>query len=106
MLEQERIHIGTLIRKKMKERGMSVSDFACSLHYERTNIYKIFKRNSIDIELLIRISEILKYDFLREVYLKENDLASSPSESFVLIKIDKENMEVLRQLLHLLQRRD
>lgn len=106
MLGQERIHIGILIKNKMKERGMSVSDLARSLHYERTNIYKIFKRSSIDIELLIRISKILEYDFLQEVYLKNESSNLAFSESLVLIKIDKENAEVLHQLLHLLQKRD
>lgn len=68
MKEQKEIHIGSLIKEKMEERGLSVSDFAHALHYERTNIYKIFKRSSIDVDLLLRISEVLAYDFLREVY--------------------------------------
>ena len=56
MKEQKEIHIGSLIKEKMEERGLSVSDFAHALHYERTNIYKIFKRSSIDVDLLLRIS--------------------------------------------------
>lgn len=48
MKEQKEIHIGSLIKEKMEERGLSVSDFAHALHYERTNIYKIFKRSSIE----------------------------------------------------------
>ena len=71
MKEQKEIHIGSLIKEKMEERGLSVSDFAHALHYERTNIYKIFKRSSIDVDLLLRISEVLAYDFLREVYLAD-----------------------------------
>lgn len=39
MKEQKEIHIGSLIKEKMEERGLSVSDFAHALHYERTNIY-------------------------------------------------------------------
>ena len=38
MKEQKEIHIGSLIKEKMEERGLSVSDFAHALHYERTNI--------------------------------------------------------------------
>ena len=37
MKEQKEIHIGSLIKEKMEERGLSVSDFAHALHYERTN---------------------------------------------------------------------
>ena len=38
MKEQKEIHIGSLIKEKMEERGLSVSDFAHALHYERTNL--------------------------------------------------------------------
>ena len=34
MKEQKEIHIGSLIKEKMEERGLSVSDFAHALHYE------------------------------------------------------------------------
>ena len=47
MKEQKEIHIGSLIKEKMEERGLSVSDFAHALHYERTNIYKVSSINSI-----------------------------------------------------------
>ena len=86
MKEQKEIHIGSLIKEKMEERGLSVSDFAHALHYERTNIYKIFKRSSIDVDLLLRISEVLAYDFLREVYS-------------ITIEADKEDIEEIRKWL-------
>ena len=38
MKEQKEIHIGSLIKEKMEERGLSVSDFAHALHYECTII--------------------------------------------------------------------
>ena len=34
---------------------------------ERTNAYKILKRNTIDIDLLQRISQILEYDFFKDL---------------------------------------
>lgn len=100
MKEQKEIHIGSLIKEKMEERGLSVSDFAHALHYERTNIYKIFKRGSIDVDLLLRISEVLAYDFLREVYL-----ADEPRRYSITIEADKEDIEEIRKWL-LEKRRD
>lgn len=94
MKEQKEIHIGSLIKEKMEERGLSVSDFAHALHYERTNIYKIFKRSSIDVDLLLRISEVLAYDFLREVYL-----ADEPRRYSITIEADKEDIEEIRKWL-------
>ena len=79
---------------KREERGLSVSDFAHALHYERTNIYKIFKRSSIDVDLLLRISEVLAYDFLREVYL-----ADEPRRYSITIEADKEDIEEIRKWL-------
>ena len=92
MKEQKEIHIGSLIKEKMEERGLSVSDFAHAL--QRTNIYKIFKRSSIDVDLLLRISEVLAYDFLREVYL-----ADEPRRYSITIEADKEDIEEIRKWL-------
>ena len=63
------IHIGELIDARIKECGMSYAEFARQLCVERTTVYNIVRSKSIDIERLIRISNILGYDFLRNVYL-------------------------------------
>lgn len=67
------LHIGQLIKTVFERSGMTVSDFARLLNCERTNIYTIFKRRTIDVELLINISKILKYNFFEDI-LKETDL--------------------------------
>ena len=67
------LHIGRLIKTVFERSGMSVSEFARRLNCERTNIYTIFKRRTIDVELLINISKILNYNFFEDI-LKETDL--------------------------------
>lgn len=62
------IYIGALIRKKVDESGMAYAEFAHRINTSRTNIYRIFESKSIDIERLIRISAVLDYDFIHEVY--------------------------------------
>lgn len=59
------IHIGSIIKKVFDEQGISASWFAKQLYCDRTNIYSIFKRESIDTMLLSKISEILKHDFFK-----------------------------------------
>lgn len=59
------IHIGKIIKEKFDEQGLSVSWFAKELCCDRTNIYSIFKRESIDTSLLVKISTILKHDFFK-----------------------------------------
>lgn len=65
-LEHTMIHIGSIIKKRFDEQGLSASWFAKQLCCDRTNIYSIFKRESIDTTLLIKISTILKHDFFKD----------------------------------------
>lgn len=64
----QNIHIGTLIRERIMLNGMSYAEFARRLCVERTTVYSIVRSKSIDIDRLIRIGEILDYDFIRNVY--------------------------------------
>lgn len=59
------IHIGSVIKDKFDELGLTVSWFAKELCCDRTNVYSIFKRESIDTSLLVKISLILNHDFFK-----------------------------------------
>lgn len=59
----QRIHIGSLIKEELERQERSVSWFARKLSCDRSNVYKIFKRSTIDTELLLRISQILNHNF-------------------------------------------
>lgn len=65
------VHVGELIKKRVSELGLSVSEFARRLHCNRQNVYDIFARRSVDIELLQRISKILQHDFIAELYTQQ-----------------------------------
>ena len=67
------IHVGSIIKKKFDELGLSVSWFAKELCCDRTNVYSIFKRESIDTSLLVKISTILNHDFFR-YYSRDLDI--------------------------------
>jgi plasmid maintenance system antidote protein VapI len=62
---QEAIHIGKLIEEVFTERGLSGAAFARAINKTRQNIYPIFKSQSIDSELLCKISEVLNHDFFQ-----------------------------------------
>ncbi|MDY2917625.1 MAG: helix-turn-helix domain-containing protein [Muribaculaceae bacterium] len=66
------IHIGRIIDARIKAAGMTYARFARLLCIERTTVYNIIRSKSIDTERLIRIGQILGYDFLRNVYLAED----------------------------------
>lgn len=75
-----KIHIGEKIKEIFEARGMKISEFANRINTVRQNVYKIFKKNDINTELLLKISRVLEYDFFRH-YISEN-LAFNPSDNF------------------------
>ena len=46
------VHIGSIIKQKVKEKNLSVNTFAKMLHCCESNVYSIFTRKNIDFELL------------------------------------------------------
>ena len=61
------IHIGQLIKAVFDGSGMSIAEFARRINCERTNVYKIFARKSIDVGLLVIISDTLQHNFLDDI---------------------------------------
>ena len=59
--------IGKVIKNKVEEQGRSIQWLADKLSCHRSNIYNIFNRENIDVSLLIRISSILQYNFLKDI---------------------------------------
>ena len=57
------IHIGSLIEQELRRHDRSVTWLAGGLHCDRTNVYKVFKKKSIDTQLLENISVILRHNF-------------------------------------------
>lgn len=48
-------------------KSCTINWFAAQLHCDRRNIYRIFAKDNIDIQLLGRISEILSHDFFADL---------------------------------------
>ena len=61
------LHIGKRIKEVVKERGMTVVDFARALPCTRENVYRIYQKNNLDIRQLKRIGKVLNYDFFKEI---------------------------------------
>ncbi len=81
------IFIGKIIEQKVKESHLSVSQFASLISRSRTTIYDIFNRKSIDIDLLLTISEVLDYDFLTEIYVPQRK-DPAPKKCYLAIEVD------------------
>ncbi len=57
------LHIGEKIKEKLKEQGRTVVWFSQQINRNRTDVYSIFSRQSIDTELLLIISKVLNFNF-------------------------------------------
>lgn len=60
-------HLGEAIKEELDRQERSVAWFARKLSCDRSNVYRIFQKESIDTGLLIRISVILQYNFFSEL---------------------------------------
>ena len=60
-------HAGQLIEHTLHSQGRTVTWFAKQLCCTRPNIYKIFRKSNIDMQLLWRISDILNHNFFKDL---------------------------------------
>lgn len=59
--------IGSIIKEELERQERSVSWFARKLSCDRSNVFRLFQKHSIDTSLLSRISVILNRDFFSEL---------------------------------------
>ncbi|HTF17192.1 MAG TPA: helix-turn-helix transcriptional regulator [Chryseolinea sp.] len=57
--------IGEVIKKILVSRKMKLKDFAEDLGMARQNVYRIFEKDSIETDLLIKVSSVLNYNFFQ-----------------------------------------
>ena len=67
--------IGILIKEELEKQERSITWFARKLSCARSNIYRLFQKESIDTNLLVRISILLGKDFFSDLsdYVKEKE---------------------------------
>lgn len=92
--------IGLLIKERVESLNMEVTAFAKAINKERSNVYDIFKRDSIDTKLLKKIGQVLEYDFFQ--HLIEHDTIERiraqeiTNKSKVLLEIEISQDEIKR----------
>lgn len=99
MATQPNLHIGQMIKAVFDESGMTVSEFARRIHLERTTVYSIFERPTVDVIQLARISLVLKHNFLSDIE-REFNLQQEPIS--ITLCIESLTPEVASQLASLM----
>lgn len=103
MANVDEVHIGELVKAVFKKSGMTVKELATQLNCERTNIYTIFRRRTIDVELLAKLSKALHYNFLDEA-MKLYGLTATFSPTLNLnLLFEKLTMEHIHHLMQVLE---
>ena len=95
----QNLHIGQLIKAVFDESGMTVSEFARQIHLERSTVYSIFERQSIDAIQLAKISLVLKHNFLSDI---EQHYGLTSQASSLTLHFDNLTPEIAFQLADLL----
>lgn len=55
--------LGELIKEELVQQKRPITWFANKLCMDRSNVYRLFLKNSLDTDLLMRISKILHKNF-------------------------------------------
>lgn len=59
-------HIGEAVRRRAEKLNLGPTALGRMINTSKQNVYGIFRRQSVDTELLYRLSRALKYDFFQE----------------------------------------
>lgn len=59
------MHIGELVRARAKELKIGSTELAKRINTSKQNVYGIYKRDSIDTQLLDKLCKALDYDFFK-----------------------------------------
>ena len=65
------IHIGQLIKEKVTEKRLSQEALGKMINTTKQNVGNIYKRRSIDTQLLLKLCNVLEFDFFEAFYTEE-----------------------------------
>lgn len=74
------LHIGEKIKARAKELRIGPTELASMINTSKQNVYGIYKRKTVDSELLRKISLALKFDFFASYYDKQWQKSFQESE--------------------------
>ncbi len=96
------LHIGKLISKVLKEKGIKSTELAEKIHTSKQNLNSIFKREHIDTSILLKLCSALQYNFF--LHFCEGELLSPSVKQEIAflkqelkkanVKIDSANKEI------------
>ena len=81
---EKQLHMGKLVKQKVKDKQLTPGKFGEMINTSRTNVYSIFSREEIRLDLLKLISKKLDYDFLQHISFQDKEMKKQPNISIVI----------------------
>ena len=108
----DKVEIGEKIREVFENRNMKLTEFADELGTVRQNVYRIFKKRHVDTGLLLKISQVLGFNFF-QYYVpgaQGADGSQSGEESSTIVmevqrqlELSRKEIEYLRRIISLME---
>jgi hypothetical protein len=105
------MEMGKRVKLKADQLRIGPTELAKKISTSKPNLYSIFKRDSLDVELVMKISEALEYNFFAELSeecesLLSNTVADYPQPAYKTkeqkleeeLALYKEKYSLLREL--------
>jgi transcriptional regulator with XRE-family HTH domain len=107
----DKVEIGEKIREVFENRNMKLTEFADELGTVRQNVYRIFKKRHVDTGLLLKISQVLGFNFFQYyVPAAQGDGSQSGEESSTIVmevqrqlELSRKEIEYLRRIISLME---
>ena len=108
------IHIGEKIKQRAEELRIGSTELGKLVNTSKQNVYGIYKRKSIDSEMLRKLAKALDYDFFQYYNIETTLLANEPvsvygKKSKQLVSVEeyqklKKELEDLKEKYELLKK--
>ncbi len=100
------MRLGEKIKEVFEAKGIKLIDFADQIGTVRQNVYRLFERDSLDSDLLYKISQVLDYDFFQHYQVSPANKPSTSNEGISIneIAVLKDELETARKEIEYLRR--
>ena len=90
-MKTKEIHIGNIVKDYVLKHNINTAELARKIGKTRQNLYDFYKREDVEVKLLLTISEALNHDFFEDI--KPNRKNADVDRVFdVLKEVIKERM--------------
>jgi DNA-binding Xre family transcriptional regulator len=75
-MNYKKTHIGKLVQQFVKQNNISSSELARQVGKTRQNIYDLYKRDDVEVKLLLTLCDALNHNFIEDIYHTEKNAIS------------------------------